>query len=159
MCEFVMKDMVNRSGLADHFQIDSAATSSEEIWGGVGNPVYPPAREELARHGLSCEGKRARRLRAEDYDVYDYLIGMEDQNIRNMLRILGRDPEHKVSKLLSFAGLTRGIADPWYTGDFRSTYRDVELGCGALLEHILREENIQESPGMIRQEKAPAHDS
>ena len=142
MCEFVMKDLVEKAGLADQFHIESAATSSEEIWGGVGNPVYPPAREELAKHGLSCEGKRARKLTAEDYENYDYLIGMEDQNIRNMLRILGRDPEHKVRKLLSFAGLERGIADPWYTGDFRSTYRDVELGCSAFLKQVMKEKGL-----------------
>lgn len=137
MCEFVMKDMVKKAGLAEHFLIESAATSSEEIWNGVGNPVYPPAREELAKHGLSCEGKRARKLVEGDYEAYDYLIGMEDMNLRYMRQILGGDPDHKLWKLLSFAGLERGIADPWYTGDFRSTYKDVELGCRALLEHIL----------------------
>lgn len=142
MCEFVMKDMVEKAGLSEHFQIESAATSSEEIWNGVGNPVYPPAREELARHGLRCDGKRARKLVRDDYDRYDLLIGMEDQNIRNMLRILGGDPDHKVTKLLSYAGLDRGIADPWYTGDFRSTYSDIEMGCCALLNRI-RETKLQ----------------
>ena len=136
MCEFVMKDMVEKAGLSEHFQIESAATSSEEIWNGVGNPVYPPAREELARHGIRCDGKRARKLVREDYDRYDYLIGMEDLNIRYMRQILGNDPEGKITKLLSFAGLERGIADPWYTGDFRSTYSDVVLGCEALLKDI-----------------------
>ena len=136
MCEFVMKDMVKKAGMTEYFHIESAATSSEEIWNGVGNPVYPPAREELARHGIRCDGKRARKLVREDYDRYDYLIGMEDMNIRYMKQILGDDPEGKVMKLLSFAGSERGIADPWYTGDFRSTYKDVVLGCEALLKQI-----------------------
>ena len=142
MCEFVMKDLVEKAGLTEHFLIESAATSSEEIWNGVGNPVYPPAREELAKHGLRCEGKRARKLVPGDYVRYDYLIGMEDMNLRYMHQILGGDPEHKMWKLLSFAGMERGIADPWYTGDFRSTYKDVELGCRALLEHILESRGI-----------------
>ena len=136
MCEFVMKDLVEKAGLADQFYIESAATSSEEIWGGRGNPVYPPAREELARHGLRCDGKYARKMTKDDYDRFDYLIGMEQLNIRYMLQIVGGDPEGKVSTLLSFAGLDRGIADPWYTGDFKSTDRDVVLGCEALLAHI-----------------------
>ena len=143
MCEFVMKDMVEKAGMAEQFYIESAATSSEEIWNGVGNPVYPPAREELARHGLRCDGKRARKLVQEDYDRFDYLIGMEDMNLRYMRQILGGDPEQKISKLLGFAGLDRGIADPWYTGDFRSTYRDVELGCRALLTHILETDLLE----------------
>ena len=137
MAEFVMKDLVEKAGLGDYFYIESAATSSEEIWGGRGNPVYPPAREELARHGLSCDGKTARKMTKDDYDRFDYLIGMEKLNIRYMLQILGGDPEGKVSTLLSFAGLERGIADPWYTGDFKSTYKDVVQGCEALLQHII----------------------
>ncbi len=137
MAEFVMKDLVEKAGLEKSFYIESAATSSEEIWGGRGNPVYPPAREELARHGLSCDGKYARKLTKDDYDRFDHLIGMEKQNIRNMLRILGGDPDGKVTTLLSFAGLDRGIADPWYTGDFRSTYKDVLQGCEALLQHVI----------------------
>ena len=137
MAEFIMKDMVRKAGMEDQFWIESAATSSEEIWNGIGNPVYPPAKAELRMHGLSCEGKRARKLTKEDYDRYDLLIGMEEQNIRNILRIVGSDPEGKVKKLLSYAGIERGIADPWYTGDFSSTYRDIEVGCKALLEHLM----------------------
>ena len=136
MAEFVFKDMVTRAGLSEQFMIASAATSTEEIWNGVGNPVYPPAKKELARHGISCEGKRARQLTRSDYTQYDYLIGMDSANIRNMLRMLGGDPEGKISKLLSFAGLDRDISDPWYTGDFEQTYEDVVLGCKALLEQI-----------------------
>ena len=133
MAEFVMKDLVSRAGLSGEFYISSAATSSEEIWNGVGNPVYPPARAKLREHGIDCAGKRAVQLTRADYDAYDYLIGMETANIRNMLRILGGDPEGKVRKLLSFAGSDRDIADPWYTGNFDDTYRDVLEGCEALL--------------------------
>ena len=136
MAEFVLKDMVSRAGLADRFYIASAATSTEEIWNGVGNPVYPPAREELARHGIGCEGKRAVQLTRNDYDKYDYLIGMDSANIRNMHRMLGGDPEGKVYRLLSFAGVERDISDPWYTGNFDETYRDVSLGCNAFLEYL-----------------------
>ena len=136
MAEFVLKDMVSGAGLADRFYIASAATSTEEIWNGVGNPVYPPAREELARHGIGCEGKRAVQLTRDDYDKYDYLIGMDSANIRNMHRMLGGDPEGKVYKLLSFARVERDISDPWYTGNFDETYRDVSLGCNAFLEYL-----------------------
>ena len=136
MAEFVLKDMVARAGLADRFYIASAATSTEEIWNGVGNPVYPPAREELARHGIGCEGKRAVQLTRNDYDKYDYLIGMDSANIRNMHRMLGGDPEGKVYRLLSFAGVERDISDPWYTGNFDETYRDVSLGCNAFLDYL-----------------------
>ena len=136
MAEFVLKDMVSGAGLADRFYIASAATSTEEIWNGVGNPVYPPAREELVRHGIGCEGKRAVQLTRDDYDKYDYLIGMDSANIRNMHRMLGGDPEGKVYKLLSFAGVERDISDPWYTGNFDKTYRDVSLGCNAFLEYL-----------------------
>ena len=136
MAEFVLKDMVSRAGIADRFYIASAATSTEEIWNGIGNPVYPPAREELARHGISCEGKRAVQLVKSDYGKYDYLIGMDSANIRNMQRMLGGDPDGKVYKLLSFSGLDRDISDPWYTGNFDETYRDVCLGCSGFLEYL-----------------------
>lgn len=99
MAEFVMKKLVSDANLADHFQIASAATSTEEIWNGIGNPVYPPAKAELARHGISCEGKRARQVTKADYAEYDYLIGMDSANIRNMLRIFGGDPDGKVVRL------------------------------------------------------------
>ena len=137
MAEFIMKDIVEKAGLSDQFHIASAATSTEEIWNGVGNPVYPPAREKLAEHGIGCAGKRAVQLDSSDYGKYDYLIGMDSANIRNMRRMLSGDPEGKVHKLLSFAGSDRDISDPWYTGDFDTTYRDVTEGCEALLRHIL----------------------
>ena len=133
MAEFVLKDMVKKQNISDKFYIASAATSTEEIWNGVGNPVYPPAKKELARHGISCEGKRAVQLRREDYDKYDLLIGMDAANIRNMLRILGGDPEGKVKLFLDYAGVHRDVADPWYTGNFEATYKDVVAGCEGLL--------------------------
>ncbi|MCM1193191.1 MAG: low molecular weight phosphotyrosine protein phosphatase [Butyrivibrio sp.] len=136
MAEFILKDMVQKQGIGNRFLISSAATSTEEIWNGVGNPVYPPAKAELARHGIDCGGKRAVQVTKADYDKYDFLIGMDSANIRNMQRILGGDPEGKVFKLLSFAGQDRDIADPWYTGDFCLTYRDIVQGCRALLAYL-----------------------
>ena len=136
MAEFIFKDMVNNRGLGDQFYIASAATSTEEIWNGIGNSVYPPAKRELAKHGISCEGKRAVQLKKSDYDKYDYLIGMDQSNIRNMTRIAGGDPEKKIYKMMEFTGSGRDVADPWYTGDFEATYRDVSEGCQALLEKL-----------------------
>ena len=137
MAEFIFKKMIKDAGMEDLFEIASAATSSEEIWRGVGNPVYPPAKEELARHGISCEGKRAVQLSREDYARYDYLIGMEKWNLRNMQKICGGDPEHKMSLLLDYAEQHGDISDPWYTGDFRRAYDDIERGCQGLLAFLL----------------------
>ena len=133
MAEFIMKDLVRKAGLEDRFQIDSAATSTEEILNGVGNPVYPPARRELARHGISCGGKRAVLLRKPDYDRYDLIIGMDHNNLRNMQRILGDDPDQKIKLLLDYTDLPGDIADPWYSGDFEQTWDDIIQGCKALL--------------------------
>ncbi len=130
MAEFVMKELVRRAGLQAQIQVASAATSTEEI----GNPVYPPAREKLRQHGISCQGKQAVQLRRADYDRYDYLIGMDRWNMRNMLRIVGRDPEGKLRPLLP----DREVADPWYTGDFDATWNDVLEGCQALLDELRR---------------------
>ena len=137
MAEFIFKDMVNNRGVSDQFYIASAATSTEEIWNGIGNPVYPPAKRELAKHGISCEGKRAVQLKKSDYDKYDYLIAMEERNRKNMLRILGKDAKNKVSLLLDYADEHGDIADPWYTGNFDATYRDVREGCEALLAGLV----------------------
>ena len=138
MAEFVMKDMVQKAGLADRFYIASAATSNEEIWGSRGNPVYPPARAKLEEHGLRCDGKRAVRLVKADYDRYDFLIGMDDRNIFNMKRMLGGDPESKISMLLDYTDHPRSVSDPWYTDDFDSTWIDVNDGCRGLLDYIIR---------------------
>lgn len=133
MAEFVMKDLVRQAGLADCFQIESAATSREEL----GNPVYPPARKKLAEHGISCAGKRARQLTPADYEEYDFLIGMDSANIRNMNRICGGDPDGKIHLMLEYAGRPGDVADPWYTRDFEATWRDVEAGCKGLLQELL----------------------
>ncbi len=135
MAEFVMKDMVKKAGLEGQFQIDSAATSREEI----GNPVYPPARRKLAEHGIDCAGKTACQLTPGDYAAYDLLIGMDAANLRDMLRICGGDPEKKIRLLLDDASHPRSVADPWYTGDFETTWRDVNEGCGNLLKSMIKE--------------------
>ena len=142
MAEFIMKSIIYERGLSDRFYIASAATSTEEIWNGVGNPVYPPAKRELAKHGISCEGKRAVQITKADYGKYDYILGMEERNIRNILRIVGKDPEHKVKLLLDYSDHPRDIADPWYTGNFESTYRDVVEGCEGFLLYLEREGRI-----------------
>ena len=139
MAEFILKDMVRRRGFAEDFVIESSATSTEEIWNGVGNPVYPPAREELLSHGITCDGKRAVQLKKSDYDKYDLFIGMDSMNIRNMQRILGGDPEGKIRKLMEFTERGGDVADPWYSGRFDETWRNVYDGCEALLEYILNE--------------------
>ena len=132
MAEFVMKDLVKKAGLDWAFEIASAATSTEEI----GNPVYPPARRKLAEHGIGCAGKTARQLRREDYAYYDYLIGMDSANLRNMRRICGGDPEGKISLLLDHTDRPADVADPWYTGDFEATWKDVLEGCSRLLKEL-----------------------
>ena len=137
MAEFVLKDMVKKAGLADRFEIASAATSTEEI----GNPVHRGTREKLRQVGISVSGKTAVQLRKSDYDKYDYLIGMDEWNIRNMLRMLGGDPEGKIHKLLEFTGSRRDVADPWYTGDFETTYQDVVTGCKELMK-MLKEKGV-----------------
>ena len=133
MAEFVMKDLVKQAGLEGQFQIASAATSTEEI----GNPVYPPARRKLAEHGICCAGKTARQLTRADYARYDLLIGMDRANIRNMTRICGGDPEGKIKLLLDFTDCPGDVADPWYTGDFDITWRDVLEGCQKMLANHL----------------------
>ncbi|MCR5153532.1 MAG: low molecular weight phosphotyrosine protein phosphatase [Lachnospiraceae bacterium] len=134
MAEFIMKDLVRKAGMEEDFEIASAATSTEEIWNGVGNPVYPPARKILAEHGISCEGKRARQITSEDGNKYDLLIGMDSANIRNIKRICGH--EEKVHLLMEYAGRSKDVADPWYTGDFKTTWEDVLKGCEGLLRSL-----------------------
>ena len=132
MAEFVMKDLVCKQGRSAEFVIVSAATSTEEI----GNSVYPPAKAELRKHGIGCEGKRAVQLRREDYDKYDLLIGMDSANIRNMQRMLGGDPQGKIRKLMDYTDRGGDVADPWYTDRFDVAYRDIYDGCVALLESL-----------------------
>ncbi|MDD6484736.1 MAG: low molecular weight phosphotyrosine protein phosphatase [Clostridiales bacterium] len=134
MAEFLMKDMVKKRHMEDEFFIASAATSTEEI----GNPVHYGTRRKLAEYGISVEGKYAALLKKSDYSEYDYIIGMEAANLRAMLRIFGSDPMGKVHRLLDFTDKPRDIADPWYTGDFDTTYNDIYEGLLGLLEHIER---------------------
>ena len=132
MAEYYMKDLVEKEGLDWAFHIESAATSREEI----GCGVYPPARRELQRHGIGCSGHAARQATRRDYEDFDYLICMESYNIRNLQRIIGSDSESKVSRLLDHTHRPGDVADPWYTGDFAATWRDVSEGCTALLGEL-----------------------
>lgn len=135
MAEFVLRDLAMKAGRANEFRIASSATSAEE----VGNPVHPGTRRILAAHGIDCVGKEARQLRRDEYRSWDLFVAMDDENLRRLSRILGKDPEHKVHKLLEFAtpeafgAAVRDVADPWYTGDFEATWDDVLAGCTGLL--------------------------
>ena len=133
MAEFIMKKLVADAGLSGDFLIASSATSTEEL----GNPVYPPARAELAKHGIGCAGKTAVQLKKSDYGKYDYFIGMDTANIRNMNRIFGSDPDGKIYKLLTFAGRSDDVSDPWYSRDFGKAYADIEDGCRGLLRSLI----------------------
>ncbi len=133
MAEFVLKDMVKKRGIADRFKIASAATSTEEI----GNPVHHGTRRRLAHEGISVAGKVARQMTRRDYDEYDYLIGMDRWNLRNMERITGPDKKSKLSLLLDYTDRAgEEIADPWYTGNFEETYDDIVEGCEGLLKRL-----------------------
>ena len=132
MAEFIMKDMIKKDGLDNYFFVASAATSGEEL----GNPVYPPAKRKLAEHNISCSGKTARRLKPEDYDKFDILIGMDNANIKNMRYLFNGDPLGKISRLLDHTPSPGEVADPWYTGDFEQTWQDIECGCRYLLEKL-----------------------
>ena len=133
MAEFVMKQLVKKEGLEEQFEIASAATSTEEI----GNPVYPPAKRKLAEHNIGCEGKTARQMTRADYHYYDYIIAMDRNNLRNLKRMFGEDTEHKISLLMEYTQRPGDVADPWYTGDFDATWRDVLEGCRGLLDYLI----------------------
>lgn len=131
--EFVLRELLDRAGLGEEYTVASAATSSEEI----GNPVYPPMRKVLAAHGLDCAGKTARKLRRRDYEDWDLLIGMDEENLWNMRRLFGGDPESKLHNFMDFAGFPcEEIADPWYTRDFERAYADIHTACEGLLYHL-----------------------
>ena len=132
MAEFIMKDLVEKAGKSEKYEIASAATSTEEI----GNSVYPPARQKLAEHGISCKGKTARQITKADYSYYDLIIGMDSYNMRNMLRCFGGDADGKVHKLMDFTSRQGDVADPWYTGNFDATWRDCLEGCTELLKKL-----------------------
>ena len=136
MAEFVLKDMAEKAGLADQLVIDSAATSTEEI----GNGIHHGTMSIFRKYHIPCTGHRARQMTRRDYEEYDYLIGMDHWNIRNMSRIAGGDPQDKIRMLLDFTDRAgQEIADPWYTGEFETTYRDVLEGCQGFLAYIREE--------------------
>ncbi len=132
MAEFVMKQMVREAGLEDRFEIASAATSTEEL----GNDIYPPVKRLLHEKGIPCKGHSAHQITRAEYMYYDYIIVMDNYNIRNLERVIGPDRDNKVSRLLDFTGRPGEIADPWYTGEFNLTYRQVTESCRSLLEKI-----------------------
>ncbi len=137
MAEYIMKDIVHRHGMDEMFYIASAATSTEEIWNGMGNPVYPPAQKELAKHGISCDShKRAVQLKKADYDSYDYLIGMDTMNLRNMENMTGHKASEKMCLLLDFTGEHRSVSDPWYSDRFDIAYNDILRGCEAFFSYL-----------------------
>ena len=136
MGEFILKDMTLRMGIGDKFVIASAGVSDEE----EGNPVYPPARAELAAHGIDCSGKRAVQFVVSDYDRYDYILAMEKWHVQSIMRVIN-DAKHKVYRLLDFTDHPADIADPWYTRDFKSAYREIEEGCSAFINY-LREKSL-----------------
>ena len=129
-----MKDIVEQAGLSHEIEIASAATSTYEI----GNPVYPPARQKLAEHGISCAGKTARQITKKDYENYDYIVAMDKSNLRNLRAMLGEDIQGKISLLMDYTSRPADVADPWYTGDFQATWEDVSEGCNELLTFIMK---------------------
>ena len=135
MAEFIFRDLAKKAGVGDRFFVSSSATSTEEIWNGVGNPVYPPAKAELAKHGIDATGKRAVQLKASDANSYDLFLCMDSANVRNAKRILGDGSSHKVKKLLDYAG-GGDVADPWYSDRFDIAYADIYRGCEALLQTL-----------------------
>ena len=143
MSEFILKDMVEKRGIKDKFEIASAATSTEEIWNGKGNLIYPPAQAELKKHGIgktaytNFSSKRARQVTKQDYNYYDYLLCADSGNIRNTIRITGPDTDNKIKLLLDYTDRKgSSIADPWYSGNFVDTYRDVVEGCEGFLAYL-----------------------
>ena len=138
MAEFIFRDMVKQKGLENEFFIASSATSTDEIIGGIGNPVYPPAKRELLSRGISCEGKRAVQLKWDDYEKYDLFVGMDSSNIRNMHIILKGDKQGKIRKLMDYTSRRGDVADPWFTERFDIAYRDIYDGCEGLLKALLK---------------------
>lgn len=134
MAEFVMRDLAMKAGRANEFRIASSATTTEEI----GNPVHPGTKRMLAAHGINCAGKTARQLRRDEYKNWDLFVVMDEENLRGMRRIFSKDPEAKIRKLMEFAPKASGrdVADPWYTGDFETTWNDVLAGCQGLLDSL-----------------------
>ena len=140
MAEFIFKKMLDEKGISSEFLVASSATSTEEIsWNGIGNPVYPPARAELKKHGIDCGCKREVQLKREDYENYYLFIGMDSNNIRNMHRIFGEDRENKIRKLMDYTNQGGDVADPWYSDRFDIAYRDIFDGCKGLLKVLIND--------------------
>ena len=138
MAEMVMKELCRQAGVSEQFEIDSAAVSREEI----GNDIYPPAKRKLHEKGIPFEFHAARQMTRRDYDQYDYIICADQSNVRWLERIIGEDSDHKVSLMMAWAGETRDVSDPWYTGDFEEAYCDIDESCRAILNR-LTDEGIQ----------------
>ena len=134
MAEFLFKDMVKRNGQENNFYIESCATSSEEI----GNPVHSGTKRILNSLGIDCSLKRASRIRYEDYDSFDYIVLMDEENRWCLRYVIPNDPKNKIHNLLEYAGLNRDIRDPWYTGNFKETYSDIMLGLNAFYNHLIK---------------------
>ncbi len=134
MAEFIMKDKVSRAGLTDQIHIESAAMHTDEI----GNDTHYGTKKLLDRYDIPYEPRAARLTNKKDYARFDYIIGMDSYNLRDMQRLFRKDPDQKLSLLMDWVGISRDVADPWYTGDFETTYEDVDAGCTALLEHLKR---------------------
>ena len=133
MAEFIMKDLVRKRDISDRFEIESCATSTEEL----GNDIYPPAKRCLSSHGIPFERRSARQMTKADYDRYDIIIAMDSANIYNTRRFVGDDPDEKVSMMMSYCGKDKDVADPWYTGDFERTFDDISEACEGLLESLI----------------------
>ena len=138
MAEFIMKKLVCEKGLSHKFEISSSATSTEEIFMGVGNPIYPPAAAELTKRGVPFTKRQATQLKRDDYGCYDLFIGMDSANIRNMNRILKGDPEGKIHKLKDYSGSGGDVSDPWYSDRFDIAFADIHEGCRALLDQLTK---------------------
>ena len=133
MAEFVMKELTRQAGLGDQFIISSAATTTEEL----GNDIYPNAKAELKRRGIPFDRRRARQIRSDEYNDWDYIIAMDDENLYDINYIIGNDPQHKVRLLMSFTGKSSSVSDPWYTRNFARAYNDIYQGCEALLTQCI----------------------
>ena len=140
IAQFVFLDLLRKSGDVEKFTVESSATSTEEIYSGIGNPIYPPAKEILKANGIPFFERRAVLLSRSDYEKYDLFVGMDSANIRNMYRIFGSDKQKKIKKLMDFTGRDRDVSDPWYTRRFDIAYNDIYEGCRALLEYLISEE-------------------
>jgi len=138
MAEMILKNMVRGRGIADRFEIASSATSTEEIWGGHGNPIYPPAQEALKRHNIPMEPHNAVQLTKRDYIAYDYIICMDRLNLRNIGRIVGNDRDDKIRRLLDYTDSPRDVSDPWFSGNFEQAYADIVRGCEGFLTYLER---------------------